>query len=128
MVNYINKPQSSLYTILEMIREKKEVIPFCLITPNGNLFNTVSVNGRFGTVYSPVFTMKELDRESGCLVLNVLIPVDMEGCPVEIGSDLYSLLFTKDHITMNVDCLCGIIPLPPELINRYLPIPEPKCK
>ncbi|WP_197277478.1 CotY/CotZ family spore coat protein [Bacillus sp. FJAT-27245] len=128
MADYNNKPQSPLCNILEMIIEKKEVIPFFLITPSCNIFNAVIVNDCFGTVSSPVFTIKELNRKSGCLVLTILIPIDMEGCPVDIGSDLYSLLLTSHHITLNLDVVCGIIPLPTELINRYLPIIEPKCK
>lgn len=127
MVDHNNKQQSPLCNRFEMILEKKEVIPFFLVTASGNLFNAVIVNDRFGTVYSPVFIMEELNTERGCLVLTILIPIDIEGCPIDLGSDLYSFLLTNHRITLNLDGVCGIVPLPPGLINRYLPIPEPKC-
>ncbi|HHY72435.1 MAG TPA: hypothetical protein GX497_04260 [Bacillus bacterium] len=72
------------------------------------------------------FRLEKLDEEKGCATLSLLEAVDMDGCPVEDCDEIYSLLKTKCCVTVDLRCLCIINPLSPDLVNRPLPIIEPK--
>lgn len=127
MDNYPEHQENCLFRAFEKIVEDNGAIPFSLITKKGELFSAVASNEYFECVISPVFEIKKLDKKTGCVVLSALIPIDMEGCPVDLCSDLYSLLSTNTCITLDINCFCGVVPLPACLLNRYIPIIEPKC-
>lgn len=85
----------------------------------------IKKNGHFFT--TNVFRLEALDEEYCCATLKLLEPVDMDGCPVEVCDDIYSLLKTDTCIIVDLKYFCSIAPLSPKLVNRPLPIIEPKC-
>jgi hypothetical protein len=101
--------------------------PISLYLSNGELFRVITSHKFYNFVSSPVFSVKKIDKETGCIILSPFIPIDMEGCPVDLGPELYSLLETDSCVTLKLDCICGVLPLSACLINRYIPIIEPKC-
>ncbi|WP_367576252.1 CotY/CotZ family spore coat protein [Bacillus sp. FJAT-27445] len=106
-----------------MLKENK---PICLYTECGNPFKVFTCFSMY-CVDTPVFIVKKIDKKKGCIVLSPLVPVDIEGCPVDFCPDLYSLEETNAFFTFQTDCICGIIGLPSDLVNRYLPPIHPKC-
>jgi len=84
-----------------------------------------TMNGRF--FITPVFRIESLDERHCCAKLSLLEPVDMDGCPVELCDEVFSLLKTEICIVVDLKCFCSIQPLSPKLVNRPLPIIEPKC-
>jgi spore coat protein Y len=74
-----------------------------------------------------VFRVENIDAENCCARLLLLEPVDMDGCPVDLCGDVFSLLKTDLCIIVDLSCFCSIQPLSPKLVNRPLPIIEPKC-
>ena len=75
---------------------------------------------------TPYFRLEKIDEEICCAVLSLLVAVDMDGDPVELNDDFYALRKTKSCVIVNLNCFCVINPLSPELVNRPLPIIEPK--
>ncbi|MCM2531947.1 hypothetical protein NDK43_05515 [Neobacillus pocheonensis] len=126
MVGYQQKHENYIVQSFEKILEEDVVIPFTLLTTKGELFSVVTSNQFFEDVNTPVFTLKILDKKKGLIVLNSLIPIDMEGCPVDLGPDLYSLILTNTCFTMKINCFSEIVPLPSDLIDKYIPIIESK--
>lgn len=103
-----------------------DTIPFIL--SNGNKPFRSWVRTRNGMiVITEVFRLECLDDRHCCAKLSPLIPVDMDGCPIELCDDVYSLLKTDSCIHVDLKCFCTIQPLSPKLVNRPLPIIEPKC-
>lgn len=85
-----------------------------------------TVNGKF--FVTSVFRLEKLDTKHCCATLSLLEPVDMDGCPIEFLCDeIYSLNKTDQCIIVDLSCFCKIEPLSPKLVNRPLPIIEPKC-
>jgi spore coat protein Y len=82
-------------------------------------------NGTF--FFTNVFRLEKVDQEHCCAELSLLEPVDMDGCPVDSWHDAYSLLKTLECIVVDLGCFCTIQPLSPKLVNKPLPIIEPKC-
>jgi len=83
-------------------------------TRNGKLFTT------------QVFRLENLDSRHCCATLSLLLPVDMDGYPVELCDEVFSLVKTNTCIIVDLSCFCSIKPLSPKLVNRELPIVEPK--
>ena len=83
------------------------------------------MNGHFFT--TQVFRLEMLDERNCCAKLLLLEPVDMDGCPVDLCDDVYALIKTNRCIMVDLSCFCSIQPLSPKLVNRPLPIIEPKC-
>ncbi|GHH98420.1 CotY/CotZ family spore coat protein [Neobacillus kokaensis] len=85
-----------------------------------------NVNGKFFT--TPFFRLEKLDANHCCASLSLLEPVDMDGCPLEFFCDeVYSLIKTDNCIIIDLSCFCTIEPLSPKIVDRPLPIIEPKC-
>ena len=72
------------------------------------------------------FRLEKIDEEICCAELSLLVAVDMDGCPVDLDDDFYALRKTKSCVIVNLNCFCVINPLSPKLVNRPLPIIEPK--
>ncbi|ARK20869.1 CotY/CotZ family spore coat protein [Sporosarcina ureae] len=83
-------------------------------------------SAHYQCIKTPYFRLEKIDIDTCCATLTLLEPVDMEGNPVEDCEELYSLKKTKSCIIVNINCFCTITPLPPKLVNRPLPIIEPK--
>lgn len=81
---------------------------------------------RSNCITTPFFRLEELHEELCCAVLSLVIPIDMDGFPAESYGDFYALRKSTSCITVNLNCFCAITPLPPSLVNRPLPIIEPK--
>ncbi|MBO0960406.1 spore coat protein [Neobacillus sp. MM2021_6] len=103
-----------------------DTIPFIL--SNGKCpFETFGVT-RYGDFFTTqVFRLENIDSKHCCATLSLLIPVDMDGCPVDLCDDVYSLIKTDNCTIVDLSCFCTIQPLSPKLVNRELPIIEPKC-
>jgi hypothetical protein len=74
-----------------------------------------------------VFRLESLDTRNCCAKLSMLIPVDIDGIPIDLCDEVFSLVITKKCILVDLSCFCSIQPLSPKLVNRELPIVEPKC-
>lgn len=105
------------------LSKKMDTIPFMLYSTNKNK-PLMAINKCIAT---PFFRLENLDEETCCAELSLLEAVDMEGNPTDSCDDLFALRKTKSCIIINLNCFCAISPLPPEFVNRPLPIIEPKC-
>ncbi len=103
--------------------KKIDTIPFMLHSTKKDKLFTVSNK----CITTPFFRLERLDEETCCAVLSLLEAVDMEGNPTYSCDDLFALRKTKSCIIVNLNFFCAINPLPPEFVNRSLPIIEPKC-
>jgi spore coat protein Y len=74
-----------------------------------------------------IFRLEAVDERTCCATLSLLEPVDMDGCPVEMCDNIFALRRTTNCIIVDLSCFCSIQPLSPRLVNRQLPIIEPKC-
>lgn len=83
-----------------------------------------TLKGQFFT--TTVFRLEGIDTDCCCATLSLLIPVDMDGIPIGYCDDVYSLLKTNICVTVDLHCFNSINPLSPKLVNRPLPIVEPK--
>lgn len=102
--------------------KKLDTIPFMLFS--NELKEPFRV--RHKCMATPFFRLEKLDEKTCCAVLSLLEAVDMDGCPTDSYDDFYALRKTKTCIIVNLNCFCGIQPLEPELVNRKLPVIEPK--
>ncbi|PPA68942.1 CotY/CotZ family spore coat protein [Jeotgalibacillus proteolyticus] len=102
--------------------KKMDTIPFILTAKNSSTpFTAYSKSGE-----TPFFRIEEIDNQTGCAKLSLLEGYDMDGTPAATCKDVYSLRKTKDCIVVVLNCFCVITPLPPELLNKPLPIIEPQ--
>ena len=103
-----------------------DTIPFVL--SNGKCAFEVFGRTKKGLFFTTqVFRLENLDTRHCCATLSLLLPVDMDGHPVEFCNDVFSLVKTDNCIMVDLTCFCSIKPLSPKLVNRELPIIEPKC-
>jgi hypothetical protein len=99
--------------------------PIIVNVGNGELFKVITNHKFYNWIYTSIFKVVKI--ESGCITLSALIPIDIEGCPIDLCEELYSLLETNYCVTIQISCVCGIMTLPTKLINCYIPDIEPKC-
>jgi spore coat protein Y len=81
-------------------------------------------NGDFFT--TNVFRLEAIDEKRCCATLSLLEPVDMDGYPVGMCDDIFSLRTTKNCIIVDLSFFTSLQPLSPRLVNRLLPIIDPK--
>ena len=105
------------------LSKKMDTIPFMLYSSKKNTPFSAICTG----VATPFFRIEKLNEDTCCAVLSLLEAVDMEGNPTDSCEDLFALRKTKSCIIVNLTCFCAITPLPLELVDRPLPIIEPKC-
>ena len=103
---------------------RKKKIPFLLCFFLRSQKNHFRLNHK-GTA-TPYFRLEKIEEEICCAVLSLLIAVDMDGCPVDPDDEFYALRKTNSCVIVNLNCFCAINPLAPELVNRPLPVIEPK--
>lgn len=104
-----------------------DTIPFMLFG-NKNCqmpFTAFSISDE-GCVKTPFFRLEKLEEEKCCAVLSLLKAVDMDGVPVDSCDEIHSLLKTDSCVIVDLTCFCVISSLSPKLVNRTLPIIEPK--
>lgn len=77
-------------------------------------------------IATPFFRLEKIDEDACCALLTLLEAVDMDGNPTDSCNDLYALRKTKSCVIVNLNCFCVIQPFAPDLVNRPLPIIEPK--
>ena len=73
-----------------------------------------------------VFRLEVLDEENCCATLSLLEPVDLDGYPVDLCDQVFALRKTSNCIIVDLSCFCSLQPLSPKLVDRMLPIIEPK--
>ena len=105
------------------LSKKMDTIPFMLYSTNNNK----PFMAFYKCIATPFFRLEKLDEETCCAELSLLEAIDMEGNPADSFDDFYALRKTNSCIIVNLSCFCVINPLPPEFVNRPLPIIEPKC-
>nr|WP_255550003.1 CotY/CotZ family spore coat protein [Sporosarcina sp. E16_3] len=105
------------------LKKKMDTIPFRLYSTN----NSKPFMAFYKCIATPFFRLKKLYEETCCAELSLLEAIDMEGNPADPFNDFYALRKTNTCIIVNLSCFCVIDPLPPEFVNRPLPIIEPKC-
>jgi spore coat protein Y len=74
-----------------------------------------------------VFRLEAIDERRCCATISLLEPVDIDGCPVDMCDNIFSLRTTTNCIIVDLSCFTSIQPLSPRLVNRLLPIIDPKC-
>jgi spore coat protein Y len=82
-------------------------------------------NGDFFT--TNIFRLEGIDERKCCATLSLLEPIDIDGCPADICDDLFSLRKTANCVIVDLTCFTTLQPLSPRLVNRLLPIIDPKC-
>lgn len=105
------------------LSKKLDTIPFLLYSINENNPFIAYHN----CIATPFFRLEKLDEETCCAELSLLEAIDMEGNLADPFDDFYALRKTKVCINVNLNCFCVINPLPPEIVNRPIPVIEPKC-
>ena len=74
-----------------------------------------------------LFRLEALDAKRCCATLSLLEPIDIDGCPVDLCENFFSLRTTMNCIIVDLTCFTSIQALSPRLVNRILPIIDPKC-
>jgi spore coat protein Y len=82
-------------------------------------------NGDFFT--TTFFRLEAIDERKCCATLSLLEPVDIDGNPVDMCDNIFSLRSTRNCIIVDLSCFTSLQPLSPRLVNRLLPIIDPKC-
>jgi spore coat protein Y len=83
-------------------------------TNNGNFFTTT------------VFRLEALDVRRCCATISLLEAVDIDGYPVDLCDNVFSLRTTSNCIVVDLTCFKSLQPLSPRLVDRLLPIVNPK--
>jgi spore coat protein Y len=73
-----------------------------------------------------VFRLEAIDEKRCCATLSLLEPVDMDGYQVDMCDNIFSLRTTTNYIIVDLSCFTSLQPLSPRLVNRLLPIIDPK--
>ena len=81
-------------------------------------------HGKFFT--TKFFRLEAIDTDKCCATLSLLEPVDIDGCPAD-NCEVFSLRTTMNCVIVDLSCFTSLQPLSPRLVNRLLPIVEPKC-
>jgi spore coat protein Y len=81
-------------------------------------------NGDFFT--TNVFRLEAIDEKRCCATISLLEPVDIDGYPVDMCDNIFSLRTTTNCIIVDLSCFTSLQPLSPRLVNRLLPIIDPK--
>jgi spore coat protein Y len=102
--------------------KEKDTIPFMLFLKESKKPFLVNYKG----TATPYFRLEKIVEEICCAVLSLLVAVDMDGSPVDSDDDFYALRKTNSCVIVDLNCFCVINPLAPELVNRPLPVIEPK--
>jgi spore coat protein Y len=74
-----------------------------------------------------VFRLEAIDERRCCATISLLEPVDIDGYPVDMCDNIFSLRTTTNCIIVDLSCFTSLQPLSPRLVNRLLPIIDPKC-
>ncbi|WHY02169.1 CotY/CotZ family spore coat protein [Neobacillus sp. DY30] len=101
-----------------------DTIPFILSTGNCQFeaFGWAN-NGDFFT--TNVFRVEAVDVRRCCATISLLEPVDIDGYPVDL-CEVFSLRTTSNCLVVDLSCFKSLQPLSPSLVDRLLPIVEPK--
>ncbi|WP_254871203.1 CotY/CotZ family spore coat protein [Bacillus sp. Marseille-Q1617] len=95
--------------------DKVDTIPFLLyMKENSEPFEAHLHSG------STIF-FKIIDIEEDCATLRLLEGVDIDGYMTDDVEDIFALYKTDKCIIIDCNCILGIQPLPPKLVNRKLP-------
>lgn len=103
-----------------------DTIPFILSTGECQ-FEAWGWTNRGDFFTTNVFRLEAIDEKNCCATLSLLEPIDIDGCPVDICDNIFSLRKTSNCIIVDLSCFCSLQPLSPRLVNRLLPIVVPKC-
>jgi spore coat protein Y len=103
-----------------------DTIPFILSTGECQ-FEAWGWTNRGDFFTTNVFRLEAIDEKKCCATLSLLEPIDIDGCPVDICDNIFSLRKTSNCIIVDLSCFCSLQPLSPRLVNRLLPIVVPKC-
>ena len=106
-----------------------DTLPFILFTKDGPLklegvYQHDSSKREICFVTS-IFRIEEIDRETCCATISLLVPLNIHGNVTDSHCDLMMLRKTSSCITINLKDSCGIQPLETELLKRDI-IVEPK--
>ncbi|MFZ3589270.1 CotY/CotZ family spore coat protein [Bacillus sp. DJP31] len=111
----------------------EDTIPFLLLTEgdSGSFFEGLgfiySSRGHrvlgFKTVF---FRIEDVNAQGCCLTVSFLLPLDIDGEIASCISEVYRLERTRCCLTLNIEKFCGIQFADPRLVNRKLPVVEPK--
>ncbi len=72
------------------------------------------------------FRLEAIDSNKCCATLSLLEPVDIDGYPID-NCDVFSLRTTMNCVIVDLSCFTSLQPLSPRLVNRLLPVVNPKC-
>lgn len=125
------KNSKFICVLKELVSEQSdkcnEPIPIMLYTKNGNLFDVEVILGQDHYFNSPYFLIKLIDEEKCCAILASLEPLGIDGCTVEFPEGcIYTLVETDQQISVNLCDFCGVRTLPSKMMNRQLPLFQPK--
>ena len=73
-----------------------------------------------------VFRLEAIDVRRCCATISLLEPVDIDGYPVDMCDNIFSLRTTANCIIVDLSCFTSLQPLSPRLVNRLLPLIDPK--
>ncbi len=125
--NFTSYLKECIVNMLETTGRNKCPIPLILYTKSGNMLDVYVKQDTDYYFNTPFFIIKKIDKTNDCVLLSSLEPVGIDGCTVDfpIGC-VYSLIETNKCLTVNLSCFCGIQTLSSKLVNRDIPIIQPK--
>lgn len=107
-----------------MLYSKDEVdMPFKIniLTVEGN-----DITDKISCIKTSFFGVESINRDTCCARIVLLRAVDFDGNETDKTEELFRLENTGNCIEIDAACFCAIQCLDPRLINRELPIIEPK--
>ncbi|PID24188.1 CotY/CotZ family spore coat protein [Sporosarcina sp. P7] len=136
----MNNPSAICIAMKRLLKEQELMATFCQgfqYVCSFPVFDTIPFtlhdcelhtpfSAHYKCIKTPYFRLEKFDIDTCCATLTLLEPVDMEGNPVDICEEFYSLRKTKSCIIVNINCFCTITPLSPKLVDKKLPTIEPK--
>ncbi|MBE4909423.1 hypothetical protein IMZ08_15330 [Bacillus luteolus] len=104
-------------------------IPLMLYHKNGNLVEEVGIDGEesgVGSFTSYFFRVEEIDPTANKAIMTLIKPFDMGSKPTLDLTELYRLEKTFIFIEVKLEHISAVQCISPRLMNRALPIIEPK--
>ncbi|MBP3041249.1 hypothetical protein J9303_17430 [Bacillaceae bacterium Marseille-Q3522] len=106
-----------------------DTLPFLLFSRDGPLklmgFYLNNSTKKEECFFTEFFRIEEMDSESCCATISLLLPLDIQGNFTDSLCDVMILRRTSTCVTVDLGCICGIQCMDSHLLKRKIII-EPK--
>ena len=126
--DYITNVEFPLYGNFLIKLVGLDTIPFYLYNKEGRLTlmgTDTRKDGKKDCFETSFFRMEEIDQESSCVTVSLLRPLNIHDKDTNHHCDVFTLRKTSECVVIDLNCICAIQLLEPELLKRKIII-EPK--